>query len=174
MEKLVIHKNKSETFKCHFDVEGVALNEVSVRLCLEFSDNKNFFFYGDIDKEGGCVIKIPRLPEIENKNGKMVVEAMADSVYFRLYECEVDLKNSVEVKMTNKQTTLLRNQDQIKEAKIHLSEIVQEPLIQEEVQPEPEVKEEQPKNKLFKKFSDQFAENQKKEKSIFSFRKNSS
>jgi hypothetical protein len=71
-------------------------------LCLEFEDNKNLFFYGTLKHDGTCTIDIPTLKELKNKEGKLVVEAIADSTYFRLYEAEVEFKNSVEIEMTKK------------------------------------------------------------------------
>jgi hypothetical protein len=57
------------------------------------------FFYGEVDSGGNCVINIPPLAELKNKEGKLTVEAIADSMYFKLYESQVEIKNSVEVKM---------------------------------------------------------------------------
>lgn len=97
MEKNVIHKNKGELFKCNLKIDGAEIKDTVVRLCLEFSDNKNLFFYGKLNEDGSCTIPIPKLKEIESREGKMIVEAMADSMYFRLYESEVELRNAVEV-----------------------------------------------------------------------------
>jgi hypothetical protein len=99
-EKMVIHKNKGETFQCHFKVEGAEIKDTIVRLCLEFEDNQNMFFYGKLEKDGACVVDIPKLKNVENTSGKLVVEVIADSIYFKVFESEVELKNSVEVKVT--------------------------------------------------------------------------
>lgn len=123
MEKLVIYKNKGETFQCHFDVDGVNSKDVEVRLCLEFGDNKNLFFYGTISESGECDIQIPKLNELENKTGKLSVEAIADSTYFKLYECEISLKNSVDVKMKSTGKFFNQKESTIKETKIQLTGI---------------------------------------------------
>lgn len=138
MEKLVIYKNKGETFQCRFDVDGVDSKDVEVRLCLEFGDNKNLFFYGTINENGQCDIQIPKLSELENKSGRLSVEAIADSTYFKLYECEVSLKNSVEVKMKTS-GKFFEQKETVKETKIQLAGIEKtakpepEPIQEEEI-----------------------------------------
>jgi len=57
------------------------------------------FFNGTLNDDGSCVIEIPRLKNVDEKKGKLTVEAIADSIYFKVYEAEVELKNSVEVTM---------------------------------------------------------------------------
>lgn len=99
MEKLTIYKNKGETFKCHFKIDGAESKDTVVRLCLEFDNNTNMFFYGELKEDGNCTIEIPRLKNLDEKRGKLTVEAIADSIYFKVYEANVELKNSVEVKM---------------------------------------------------------------------------
>lgn len=128
-EKTIIHKNKGETFKCHFDVDGVSPENVQVRLCLELNGNKNMFFNGQVQSDGECIIDIPRLAELPNQSGTMVIEAIADSMYFRLFECEVELKNSVEVKMKNEGTFLTK----VESPKIVLTQGSTNNVIQEEL-----------------------------------------
>lgn len=108
MNNIIVHKNKGEVFKCQFKIDGAEIKDTIVRLCLEFDNNKNMFFYGDLHENGECVIEIPELRELKEKEGKLTVEAIADSVYFKLYEANVEFKNSVEVSMdspTTKQST---------------------------------------------------------------------
>lgn len=105
MDKLTIHKSQGEIFKCQFKVEGASVKDTSIRLCLEFADNKNMFFYGQIEESGECVVEIPKLKEIEQQNGKLVVEAIVDSIYFKLYEADVELINPVEVSMVKSPIT---------------------------------------------------------------------
>jgi hypothetical protein len=117
MEKLLLYKNKSEIMKCQFRVDGAKPEDTVVRLCLEFDDNKNLFFYGDIDENGGCDITIPTLNDIKHDSAKLVIEAIADSTYFKVYEATVKLKNSVGVKLLK---------TEVKHTK---SEILEEPCI---------------------------------------------
>lgn len=99
MEKVTVYKNKGETFRCHFKIEGASMKDTVVRLCLEFSENPNYFFYGKLEDSGECVIEIPRLKNLDEKSGRLTVEAIADSVYFKVYEADVEFRNSVEVSM---------------------------------------------------------------------------
>jgi len=105
MERFTILKNKGELFKCQLQVEGAEIEDTTVRLCLEFDDNKNMYFYGHLEEDGVCSIKIPPLENIEKEIGKLTIEVVADSTFFKLYECEVDFKHSVDVNMTHKETT---------------------------------------------------------------------
>ncbi len=100
MDRLVIHKNKGEVVNCHLKVDGASTQDTQVRLCLEFSDNKNLFFYGTLEKDGNCSIKIPKLSDVGNKEGKLVIEAVIDSTYFKLYEAVAELKNSVDIEFS--------------------------------------------------------------------------
>ena len=165
MEKITIHKNKGEVFECQFKIDGTSIDGTEVRLCLEFDNNKNMFFYGTLENNGTCNIDIPILKELANQNGKLFIEAIADSTYFRLYEADVEIKNSVEMAVVKKPT--------IKEPKktIQLEQITprkkKEPVIEETVVEEETVEEsnnpyvvgskpkvEKPARKGLKKFGD--------------------
>ena len=124
MEKFTILKNKGELFKCHLDIEGAEIKDTTVRLCLEFDDNKNMHFYGKLEEGGVCEIEVPIL-DIDKKTGKLTIEVIADSMFFKIYECEVDLKNSVEVKMTHKEATIAKAFTPA-EKKIGMFKLVQE------------------------------------------------
>ncbi len=106
MDKVTIYKNKPEAFKCQLTVDGASSDDVSVRMVLEFADNKNLLFYGKMGDNGNCIINIPKLKEIESQSGRLVVEAIADSTHFQLYEAKVELKNSVDIKMVAKAKTV--------------------------------------------------------------------
>lgn len=100
MEKITIHKNKPEVFKCNFTIEGASTDDVSIRLCLEFNNNVNLFFFGELDSNGECTVEIPKLSDFNKEtSGKLVIEAIADSTYFKVYETKIELKNSVELSM---------------------------------------------------------------------------
>lgn len=99
MDKHIIHKDRGETFNCHFKIDGANIKDTIVRLCLEFDNNKNLFFNGVLKENGDCVVEIPKLKEVNEKEGKLTIEAIADSVYFKLYEADVEFKKSIEVSM---------------------------------------------------------------------------
>jgi len=122
MEKITLYKNKGEIFKCHFNIDGASYKETTIRLCLEFENNINFFFNGQLRENGDCTIEIPKLKNIESNKCKVVVEAVADSMYFKVYEAEAELKNSVEVTM---QKPAVSNFSE--KAKIQLEQITKEP-----------------------------------------------
>jgi hypothetical protein len=134
MDKLTIFKNKGETFRCQFKIEGASVKDTSVRLCLEFDEeNKHLFFHGTLSDSGECVIDIPRLKEIKAGSAKLTVEAIADGIYFKLYEANAELRNSVEVSM-----------EKPKARKPQCTKVELEGLSQERVEParEPPVVEE--------------------------------
>lgn len=99
MENYTLLKNKPETFNCQFKIDGAESADAIVRLCLEFDDNRNMFFYGELKEDGNCEINIPSLKDIKQNEGKLTIEVIADSTYFKVHEANVELKNSVEVKM---------------------------------------------------------------------------
>lgn len=122
MDNITIYKNKGETFKCQFKIDGAEIKDTSVRLCLEFNSNRNMYFNGKLKESGECEIEIPKLKDLEEKNGRLVVEAIADSVYFQLYEANVEFKNSVEVSVVKLEQKAVEENT----AKIELKEITQE------------------------------------------------
>lgn len=145
MDQLLIRKNKGESFKCQIDVDGVSMDEVNVRLCLEFDDNKNMFFNGNLEDGGKCMINIPPLNEVKSQKGKLRVEAIADATYFSLYECEFDLKPSVQVKMTesNKSSFLQRAQP-INERTIRMTQTLASERVEDQYEDQYEEQYEEP------------------------------
>lgn len=156
----IIYKNKGETFKCSFDIDGASSGDIKVRLCLEFNDNKNMFFNGKIDKKGNCVINIPKLSEIEDKQGNLRIEAIIDDTYFNLYESPIELKNSIQMKIKENTGTFFNNSSSSSGVKIQFGSLEKETnTIKEEndepnddeVEAEEEVKETPKVNKNVKK-----------------------
>jgi hypothetical protein len=132
MDKMIIYRNKGETFECQFRIDGATVEDTMVRLCLEFDTNKNLFFYGTLKSDGTCSIDVPTLKELKNQQGKLVIEAIADSTYFRLYEAEVEFKNSVEMEIIKKPIT-----EAPKKAAIQLEQITKKPIKQPKPKHEP-------------------------------------
>lgn len=151
-ELITIYKNKGEVFNCHIDVEGATEDAVEVRLCLEFEDNKNLFFYGKVHENGDCEIGIPKLKDIDSKSGKLTIEAIADSTYFKLYEAKVNIKNSVEINFSRKNENIETNQTKVSMNK--LAQKVAEPAekVNEEEVEEPKQSQEKPTLRSFKDF----------------------
>ena len=154
MEKYTLLKNKPETFNCQFNIDGADPTEAVVRLCLEFDDNKNMFFYGKLKEDGNCEIDIPSLKDVKQDEGRLVIEVIADSTYFRVHEADVGLKNSVEVKMTNVEG-FAKAKPKVKVEQVTKKAIVKEEKVEakkEEKAPEPS-NPYRPKSKL-KSFSE--------------------
>lgn len=98
MEKILIHKDKPNEFKCNLLIEGANIHNTKVRLCLEFKD-RTVFFNGDLHSNGDCDITIPKLKDLNESDGTLYVEVIADGTYFRVYEDKFYFKNSIEVKL---------------------------------------------------------------------------
>lgn len=150
--KIFINKNKDEVFQCHLKTNGTSLKNTSVRLCLEFSNNKNIFFYGKLDETGNCTIHVPKLKDVEVNDGKMIIEAISDSIYFKLYEGEVEIKSSIEIdsikrisKKEEEPVVEHVKNEKIKETKSPIIENIKNTLTTEHV------KKEEPKEETFVK-----------------------
>lgn len=130
----IIFKNKGEVFKCSFDIDGATSGDVKVRLCLEFNDNKNMFFHGKMDKQGNCTINIPKLTELDDKQGNLRIEAIVDDTYFNLYECPIELKNSVQMKI-KENNTFFNNSSTSSGVRVQFGKLEKEQPIEEEKEP---------------------------------------
>jgi len=137
VDKLCLFKNKPEIFNCQFKIEGTDASDAVIRLCLEFGDNNNVFFCGELKDDGNCEIPIPALKHISKNKGKLTIEAIVDSAYFKVYEAEVELKNSVEVKLERVESTI--QPETKKQPKVKLEQIEktngENPYIQKSYQP---------------------------------------
>ena len=82
-----LYTDKSEIFECNVELQGVAMNESSIRGILEFS-NKKILVDGIIGADGKASIQFPKLKQFaqEGEAGKMVLEVIADDAYFQPYE----------------------------------------------------------------------------------------
>lgn len=89
--------DKTEVLKCKIDVEGADTSSVIVRLCLDFEDNKNLHFYGELESDGTCTFTIPKLDRTL-ATARMSIEAIIDATYFKLYDSQVSLGKSVAVR----------------------------------------------------------------------------
>lgn len=130
MEKVVLFKNKPELFRCQFSIDGIEPKDAIIRLCLEFADNNNLFFKGKLNAEGNCEIAIPALKELKQKEGKLFIEAIADSTHFVVYEAKVELKKSVDVQLVQAESTTVEKEQ--KKVKITDAKIGQEDIVVEE------------------------------------------
>ena len=94
---LKLYTDKTEKFECSIELEGVRLQDSSIRAILEF-DNKKYLVDGTIGttgvavdgttrSNGKAVIQFPKLKNIaeSGEKGKMVLEIIADDAYFQPY-----------------------------------------------------------------------------------------
>jgi hypothetical protein len=143
MSNNIIYKNKGETFKCSFDIDGATSGDVKVRLCLEFNDNKNMFFHGKIDKKGNCIISIPKLTELDDKQGNLRIEAIIDDTYFNLYESPIELKNSVQMKIKENSTFFNNSASSSSGVRVQFGKLEKEETVEPEIEEEVEEIEEE-------------------------------
>lgn len=142
MEKIKILKNKSEVINCMVQIDGTEHDKTSIRLCLELDNGRNLYFHGKLEENGNCSIKIPKLNDIGSQGGKAIIEAIADGSYFKLYEADVELKNSVEVKMVDSRVFEKDSEPTVKLSNIEVREVQEKPTVKdikpvvEEIKPE--------------------------------------
>jgi hypothetical protein len=76
----------------------------------------------------------------------LTIEAIADSTYFKVYEADVELKTSVDVKLSKVESTAAKNA-KVKSPRIELEQVetpeetVEEQVVEEPEEPEEEVQE---------------------------------
>tara|TARA_R100000008_G_C3582187_1_gene169341 strand:- start:670 stop:1245 length:576 start_codon:yes stop_codon:yes gene_type:complete len=94
---LKLYTDKKELFECSIELEGVKLQDSSIRAILEFNDKK-YLVDGNIKNTGVAVdgstrasgqatIEFPKLKNIAEagESGTMVLEIIADDAYFQPY-----------------------------------------------------------------------------------------
>lgn len=91
------YTDKTKLFECNIEVDGADLSETKARLILEFPNNRNLLFHGKVDKYGKCEVKIPALKEINEAEGKVILEVIADSTYFESWNDKFKLTASKKV-----------------------------------------------------------------------------
>lgn len=91
------YKDKAKLFECNISVEGADINETKARLVLEFPNNRNLLFHGKIGDYGKCEILIPALKELEECEGEVVLEVIAESTYFESWRDNFELKTHKKV-----------------------------------------------------------------------------
>lgn len=101
----LFYTDKGKTFECQIQVEGADINETTARLVLMFENKRNLIFFGDVNADGTCEIKVPALKELKESKGTAVLEVISESTFFEPWESEFELKTSkkvtVEVKSSN-------------------------------------------------------------------------
>jgi hypothetical protein len=100
MGNLIFYRDKKEKLTCELLVEGVELSKTQLRLCLEFPNGDNHFYKGKLIKENGeWAINIPPLVDIKDDVCNVVIEVIADTTYFKVFEDTGNIKTAVNVKL---------------------------------------------------------------------------
>jgi hypothetical protein len=105
------YKDKAKLFECNISVDGANLNETKARLILEFPNNRNLLFHGSINKSGKCEIVVPALKELDECEGKAVLEIIAESTFFESWHDNFMLETNkkVVVEMVERDDKILEN-----------------------------------------------------------------
>ena len=90
--------DKTKLFECNIAIDGANLNETKARLILEFPNKRNLLFYGDINRNTGkCEVLIPALKEMDECEGNVLLEVIADSTYFESWSDKFKLQQNKKV-----------------------------------------------------------------------------
>jgi len=101
MSSLIFYRDKKEQLTFDVQVEGVNINDTKARLCLEMENGNNKYFKCSIKSNGECTVNIPALKDVEYDSANLIIEVIADSSYFKVFEGIVSIKNAVNVKFNN-------------------------------------------------------------------------
>lgn len=101
MSSLIFYRDKREQLTFDVQVEGVNINDTKARLCLEMENGNNKYFKCSIKNNGECTVNIPALKDVEYDSANLIIEVIADSSYFKVFEGVVSIKNAVNVKFNN-------------------------------------------------------------------------
>lgn len=89
--------DKPKLFECNIAVDGANINETKARLVLEFPNKRNLLFYGNIKSNGKCEVMIPALKEMNECEGTVLLEVIADSTYFESWKDKFKLEQNKKV-----------------------------------------------------------------------------
>jgi|JFJP01.1.fsa_nt_gi hypothetical protein len=101
--------DKTKLFECNISVDGANINETKARLILEFPNKRNLLFYGDIDTNGKCKVVIPALKEMNECEGTVLLEVIAESTHFESWRDKFQLETNkkVQVEMVESQKEVI-------------------------------------------------------------------
>jgi len=97
MNPITIYKDLAGTFVAYIDVRGATTNQTRARLLLGL-ENRTLLFEGNI-VGNKVTIKYPRLTDLEETRAALVLEVIADDVYFRAFEAvaHLEYKRAIDV-----------------------------------------------------------------------------
>lgn len=91
------YTDKAKLFECNIAIDGANLNETKARLVLEFPNKRSLLFHGNINKNGKCEVMIPALKEMDECEGNVLLEVIADSTYFESWSDKFKLQQNKKV-----------------------------------------------------------------------------
>ena len=134
---LKFNKDRKSTFECKIMIEGADLKNARARLVLS-GVMMDYALNGRVDAMGNCMVEVPPLKMLENKEGTATLEVMVDNGYFEPFKSEYKLVSREvtvsEVKL-NEGDVLVKVHADVKEDK--------KPTIQEKTEKP------KPKSKMF-------------------------
>jgi hypothetical protein len=130
------YRDKSKLFECNISVDGAKLNETKARLILEFPNNRNLLFHGNIDSNGKCEVTIPPLKEMDETEGEVLLEIIAESTHFESWRDKFKLETNKKV-----QVEMVTPKKEIVESKITPRVQIITESVEEEKEPIQESKE---------------------------------
>ena len=130
---LKLHKDRKQTFECKIRIEGADLKDARARLVLS-GVTMDYALSGRVDAMGNCMVEIPPLKMLENKEGTATLEVMVDNGFFEPFRTEYKLVTRevtvTEVKVNDDSYRVRVHADVEKPAKKPIQEkvtIVEEP-----------------------------------------------
>jgi len=110
------YRDKTKIFECDISVEGAKINETKARLVLEFPNQRNLLFHGNVDSNGKCEITVPPLKEMEEGEGTAKLEVIAETTYFESWQDDfvLDTSKKVTVEMVEKKAEPIDDKPKIK------------------------------------------------------------
>lgn len=127
------YNDKSKLFECNLSIDGADVDETSARLVLQFPNNRNLLFYGNVDRNGKCEVKIPALRELKESKGKAILEVIAESTYFESWSDDFELKASKTVVVEMIEPKKIVESEEVKpKVTVIQEEVVEKKIIKEE------------------------------------------
>lgn len=99
-----LYTDKNEIFECEVSIKNASLKDSFVRMIVESSSGLSLLFEGEL-QNGKCIIPIKKLKGLlnESDNGKMKLEIIAESTYFKPWESEFVVEEHTNVKVKVKE-----------------------------------------------------------------------
>jgi hypothetical protein len=128
------YTDKAKIFECNVSVDGAKISDTKARLVLEFGNNRNLLFHGNIKSDGKCEITVPALKEMEEGEGTAKLEIIAESTFFESWKDKfvLDTNKKVTVEMVEEDEKEVIDEEKISaNVKVMTKEEDKEPIVEE-------------------------------------------